>query len=98
MPTTRRRVGRGFKGRLTPDQIQHFFHGWTLDDCFHPFYHLHGDSQFPFENQEHRRRLWFENREWLLSLAGQTVPGVFAGLGAGEKPKALFEYEEGEVA
>ena len=71
----------------------HFFHGWTLDDCFHPFYHLHGDSQFPFASDEHRRQLWFENRTWLLSLAGQEVPGVFAGLPDGQKPKAFYDYE-----
>ena len=78
---------------LTPDQIMHLLHGWCLDDATHPYYKLHGDLQFPFRDDEHRKELYFKNHDYILSLSGKDVDGVFAGLEAGKKPKAFYDYE-----
>ena len=72
--------------KLTRSQIEHLLYGFTL---------LWTDKE-PFENAEERRRAWFENREWLLSLEGiPRVPGVFGHtpLRKGEKPQAMKDYE-----
>lgn len=72
----------------------HLLHGWMLDNQFHPYYGENGDLQFPFRDEAHRRKLYFQNKEYLFSLAGAgRVPGVFAILEKGEKPQAFYDYE-----
>ena len=79
---------------LTEDQLQHLLHGWCLDTMHHPFFHENGDLQFPFKNDEHRRELYFANKDYLFSLAGQGhVNGLFTELKAGAKPRAFYDYE-----
>ena len=79
--------------RLTPGQLMHLLHGWCLDNQFHPYYRENGDLQFPFKDDTHRRELYFEYKEYLFSLAGKQVDGVFAQLPEGKKPKAFYDYE-----
>ena len=53
------------------------------------------DIGFPFRDEAHRKELWFQHREHLMSLSGvEKIPGVFGGgLKAGQKPSAYYEYE-----
>ena len=71
MPTTRKRRSRTAAGRLSEDQEQHLLEGWCLDCCI-PWHRKVG---FPFKSEEHRREVWEENRDYLLS---KCPPGTIA--------------------
>jgi hypothetical protein len=86
MPTNKRRTTRVSQGGpLTGRQIEHLLRGWCLGVCEGP------DLHFPFRDDAHRRELWFEYKDYLLSLEGR-VPGVF-GIIKKEKPEAMKDYE-----
>ena len=78
---------------LTGDQIHHLLHCWMLDDQHHPFYRIHGKIQFPFRDDDHRRKIYFKHRDFLFSLAGQNMDFLFRQLPEGEKPRAYYDYE-----
>jgi hypothetical protein len=87
-------MGRKPKGdkvtNLSGRMIEHLLWGWCLAVCPGP------DIHFPFDSEEHRRAMWFEHREYLMSLAGAgRIPGVFGPepLKKGEKPQAFRDYE-----
>ena len=84
-PTKARRIRPGLTGR----QIEHLIHGFCLAiNCGYENIH------YPFQNEDHRKQIWIENREYLLSLEGAgKIPGVFGELRKGEKPTALKDYE-----
>ena len=87
---------RNGETELTPKQIEHLWHGFCLavDDSY-AVYHPE-KPWFPFRDQEHRRSLWFQNKEYLLSLRGRgRILGVFPGRGFGLKdiPQAQKDYE-----
>jgi len=99
MPTNRRRTSRNRAiNELSPDQIMHFFHGWHLDNMGGTYYKLHGDLQFPFRDDEHRKELYFKHRDFLHDAAGKQIDGVFIQLLAGKKPKAFYDYEENKLS
>jgi hypothetical protein len=53
-------------------------------------------DEFPFESQEQRRRVWFENRAELMARkATEDNPGDYEDprFPAGEMPAAYFDYE-----
>ena len=80
--------------RLTPGQLMHLMHGWSLDNNRHPYFRENGDLQFPFKDDAHRRELYFKNKEYLFSLAGKgNIDDLFAALPEGKKPKAFYDYE-----
>ena len=78
MPTNRKKRLRLAVSRMSPDQEQHLLEGWALDGCV-PWYEVVG---YPFRDPGHRRRVWTENREYLL---GKCPPGTVAA--------AAVEYE-----
>jgi hypothetical protein len=93
-----RKISKGIKKKkngteLTEDQIHHLLHGWILDTLYHPFYNFHGDLGFPFRDEEHRRKLYFEHKNYLFSLAGKHMDFLFRQLKTGEKPRGYFNYE-----
>ncbi len=94
MPTNRTRRTRNIFQELTEDQLNSLIHGWTLDNQNHPFFSLHGDSQFPFKDDAHRRELYFKHKDYLFSLAGKgLVDGLYGELAFDKKPSAFFDYE-----
>jgi hypothetical protein len=76
------------KTTLTGRQIEHLLRGWCLGACPGP------DIHYPFDNEEHRKALWFEHKDYLLSLEGR-VPGVF-GIIKKRKPEAMKDYERNQ--
>lgn len=89
MPTNRTRMKRNRTTAhgLTADQLQHLLAGWILDNAAYP------DLQFPFKDEHERRTLYFKNKEFLFSCAGEDIDGVFAKIKKGEKPQGYFDYE-----
>jgi len=75
--------------RLTGLQVCHLLRGYSL--AVYPGADIH----MPFKDDEHRRELYFQNRNYLFSLEGvEKIPGVFGGgLKIGEKPAAYYDYE-----
>ena len=71
MPTNRRRRSRVATGALSPDQEAHLLGDLVLDVC-EPWYRKLG---FPFRDADHRREVWEENRDYLLS---KCPPGTVA--------------------
>ena len=90
MPTNRTRRTRGARLPLTGQQTLHLLRGWCL--AVNTEY---DDLGFPFRDEAHRKELWVQHRDYLMSLSGVgRIPGVFGGsLKAGEKPSAYYEYE-----
>ena len=82
---------------LTGDQLHHLCHGWILSNQYHGYFHLHRDLQFPFRDEDHRREVYFQNRDFILSCAGKGhhFEGfwLFAELREGELPRAYHDYE-----
>jgi len=90
MPTNRKRVTRGRHAALTGRQIEHLLWGWCLS-CGRE-----GNPFGPFDNDGDRRKAWFENRAYILSLEGmERVPGVFGNtpFKKGATPRAMQDYE-----
>ncbi len=75
----KRRSSRG-KTQLTEDQVQHLLIGFCIG------------SDFPFESEEHRRRLWRQHKDWLMTV--KIHPDGLRERKPGDRmPAAWFDYE-----
>ena len=96
MPSIKRRKAakRSIQTGLTIHQIAHLFIGFSMED--------------DFDNDEHRKKCWFDNRQYLLDLAHEFegrhdlaqsfgVATLAKAPDPGELPKAFYEYEKGGV-
>jgi len=74
MPTNRTRRKKGRKSDLSSDQLQHLISGNVLDG---PEPRLGGIDRhgfpMPFRDDDHRRQMWIENRDYIMGLEGQEV-------------------------
>lgn len=82
MPRKRVRSKKRNKGELTEDQACHLLCGM----CVWP--------EFPFKNEEERRRLWEQNRDWLITRC--VAGGEFTDREPGTRPTAWWDYEAPE--
>lgn len=90
---------------LSKEQRFHLIHGTMMTDNPHsPFYQMHGIPDFPFASEEHRRRLWEENKDRLLSEIWDKSfydNGFYyfenRFIGETPCPDAFHEYERGCV-
>lgn len=73
---------------LTDDQTLHLLIGW----CFNSFKYKNTD--FPFEDDEHRRQLWEHNRDYLVDK-DINYTGVCKRK-PGTRPAAWWDYEAPE--
>lgn len=88
---------------LSKEQRIHLIHGTTMmDDPHCPFLKMHGISDFPFESEEHRRHLWEENKDQLVSEIWEKSfydNGFYyfenRFIGETPFPDAFHEYERG---
>ena len=88
MPLKPRKVRMRSGSVLTGRQIEHLLRGWCLAVCTE-----FGNIHYPFRDDDHRRQLWFENKDYLLGLSGR-VKGVFGEIKKGDKPRAMIDYEK----
>ena len=90
---------------LNKEQRLHLIHGaMIIDDTHCPFFKMHGISGFPFESEAHRRRLWEENKDRLISEIWEKSfydSGFYyfenQFIGETPFPDAFQEYERGCV-
>lgn len=90
---------------LSKEQRFHLIYGTTMTENPHcPFFKMHGIPDFPFESEEHRRRLWEEHKDRLLSEIWDKSfydNGFYyfesRFIGETPFPDAFHEYERGCV-
>jgi hypothetical protein len=88
---------------LNKEQRLHLIHGTTMiHDLHRRSFKIHDISDFPFESEEHRHRLWDENKDRLIAeIWGKSFYDngfyYFENYFIGETPfpDAFHEYERG---
>lgn len=77
-------------GSLTKPQLAHL----CIGHCLSTVVKWHDKLNFPFQNEEHRKRLWEENRDYILGLRDQIE--FFIGYQSGSRPAGWWSYNSPE--
>ena len=77
--------------RLTEDQIWYLVSGLCLDGYEPDYVHPRQVGNYPFRDEDDRRRLYLENRVFLFTL--QAEKRTFGVFGFFERPAAFWDFE-----